>query len=98
MPVPDHAFLVAVDGTVTPLKPGNGKSFTLDEVQALVGGYVQLLAIQKKPFILYALMDEDGLLKRLPLNPEASRIATQKMGRDMIMVGPIVICPQKFFR
>jgi len=98
MPVPDHAFLVSVNGIVSPVTPDNGKFFTLDEAQALVGGDVQLITLQRKPFILYALMDEDGLMKRLPLNPEASRIATQKMGRDMILVGPIVICPHKFFR
>lgn len=42
---------------------------TLEEAQTLVGGYVQLIGLSGGRQML---VDEDGLLKRLPTNPEAT--------------------------
>lgn len=52
--------------------PKNGKDFKLDEVQALVGGYVELIRLADGRLML---VDEDGRFKRLAMNDAASRLA-----------------------
>ena len=39
------ATLIAIDGSETDVKPANGESFTLEEMQGSVGGYVQLITL-----------------------------------------------------
>lgn len=48
------------------VKPANGREFTLEEVQALVGGYVEMVALPRKGESL--LCDEEGMLKNKRLN------------------------------
>jgi len=49
------------------------EKISLAEAQQIVGGYVELVRCPKGKL----LVDEEGLLKGLPLNVEASRLAGQ---------------------
>lgn len=62
------AMLYKTDGNVTEVTPIKGKKFSLGEVQALIGGYVEMIRV-KDGFVL---VDEEGLMKGLPLNMAAS--------------------------
>jgi len=56
------------NGSFKVIKPGNGKKFTLEELQKAVGGYLQKLHPGLKGcHTMYC--DEDGISKRLPPNP-----------------------------
>lgn len=66
--------------------PANGKTWTLDEVQGLVGGYVELIGL---PEGLSMLVDEDGRMKGLPLNQGASLLA------GVPIVGTALVFPAK---
>ena len=39
--------IIKTDGTRQPVQPANGSDFTLEEMQAIVGGYIELEDNQK---------------------------------------------------
>jgi hypothetical protein len=51
------AKLYKSNGEVNDIKPKNGKTFTLDEVQSLVGGYVEVSFLNSKQIML---LNEEG--------------------------------------
>jgi hypothetical protein len=86
------ALLLTTDGGVQPHKPG-GDAFTLEEAQAAVGGYVEL--VRPLPPVDQAfggsvklIVNEEGRLNDMPLNPVASMLAGQPI------VGSVLICAQ----
>lgn len=75
------ATLLLATGEKREISPRNGKKFSLEELQKLVGGYVEFLGFGNgRAFV----MDEEGRLKGLPLNREATRIAA-RLGYDYIV-------------
>ncbi len=61
---------------------------TLEEAQAAVGGNVQMLTLENGDQML---MDEDGRLKKLPINVSATKRAKEYgnvVGSVLILVGP----------
>ena len=82
-------FLMPVRGGSKEVMPANGTDFTLREVQKMVGGYVEVVYLRDGRILL---ADEEGLLKGLPLNRAASRMA----GRPI--VGPALVMPNDMFR
>ena len=77
------ATLYNADGSTVKVSPANGRAFTLAELQALVGGFIELVpGTAQRP----ALCNEEGRLARLPFNDEASR----RFGMDL--VGNVVEC------
>lgn len=85
----DSPLLMPVQGKATPVMPANGTDFKLREVQKMVGGYVEVVYLRDGRIML---ADEEGLLKGLPLNRAASRMA----GRPI--VGPALVMPNDMFR
>lgn len=80
---PTTLTLIAVDGTVTTHTP-KGRTWTLEELQALVGGYIE--TFQVAPGIV-GVFDEDGKPKQLPENPVATAACA------FTVVGPCLIGP-----
>lgn len=66
--------------------PEGVKILSLDVIQKHIGGYFEIVDIPKHPNKL-ALVDEEGMLKKLPFNARPSMIT----GREL--VGPVIICP-----
>ena len=58
--------------TTTHVNPANGKTFTLQELQRMVGGFIEALDLQNG-FVMW--LNEEGKLKGLPYNPVAHAIA-----------------------
>jgi hypothetical protein len=73
------ATLYSTDGTTREVLPKDGKRISLEEAWGLVGGYVERVMMPRgngrSPGVL--LVDEEGLLKQLPLNLAASQLAGQ---------------------
>lgn len=63
--------LVKPDGSVTKVQPKNLKKFELKELQAHVGGYIELVRLKGNSEMY---VNEDGLSLGLPLNEAASMI------------------------
>ena len=78
------ALEVRVDGTVEvkSIEP------ELETLQAMVGGYIEGVTPPHGRWTAY--VDEEGLLKGLPLNRRATVMARQLGAGDVILVGPAV--------
>lgn len=81
------ATLLMATGGTKEVTPKNGKKFTLEELQKHVGGYIELMSFSNGHTLV---MDEEGRLKGLPLNREATKIA-RRLGYDYI-VGDVLNC------
>ena len=89
--VQDRATDVAI--VIPPEGPTADFSFagampTLKELQAAVGGYIEAVAVNGVARVVLV-VNEEGLIHRLPENPRASQIA----GR--LIVGTAVLLPRK---
>jgi hypothetical protein len=72
------AKVIKPDGTIQEVVPANGKTFTLDELQHHVGGYIEIL---RMPGTGKAMMivNEEGKLKSLPYNDVATKLWREGM-------------------
>lgn len=74
------AILLKADGSSTPLPDIKFETF-----QTAVDGYIELATL---PDGRYMLMDEDGKMKKKPINTKA----TELLNRGTPVVGDVVIC------
>jgi uncharacterized protein DUF3846 len=85
------AFVARVDGTVTPLPP---RPPTLEELQAIVGGYIEVVALRHKGKIIgQMIFNEEGKLEGLSYNAAATFLAQTNGGipASDFIVGPAVV-------
>lgn len=82
------AKLYRTDGTSQTIEPANGNDFSLAEVQKLVDGYFELVSLGGGQVML---VNEEGLLRELPQNREATRLAKR------LIVGDVLVCSTKQF-
>jgi uncharacterized protein DUF3846 len=76
---------IKVDGTIVPVVPGKGAKFRLEELQEMVGGYVERLRL---PDGFVMIVNEDGIPMGLPPNEVASQMARTNI------VGDVVVLPR----
>jgi hypothetical protein len=77
------AFIINTSGDETEMTPKNGSDFELAELQDIVGGLIECVPLTNGKLLI---VDEEGLLKSLPINTKASLLARQRI------VGTAVIC------
>jgi hypothetical protein len=77
------------DLTKTEQLPANGKKFTLEELQAAVGGYIEFLELPDGSALV---CNEDGLSMGLELNLAATQLARRVPGleRSAYIVGNVL--------
>ncbi len=93
------AAIIKTNGQVDQCEPADGKEFTLEETQKIVGGYVSVLQIrgplkslglEEKELIM--IVNEEGLMNNLPPNELATMIY-----RKEFLVGDVLLCtPNQF--
>jgi hypothetical protein len=89
------ATLMKASGETAEIQPWNGASFTLEELQEHVGGYVEKQRLSVDKFML---MDEDGKQKGKPINREASLLLFGRLaGIVDFVVGDVLVGTQKEF-
>lgn len=81
------ACIVKTDGSITELKPLNGTDFTLEEMQGVVGGYIEVVGTMDESRVM--VLNEEGKLKKLPLNSKATAIYPNLAD---IIVGDVLVC------
>ncbi len=86
------ALLLPVNDPSREVLPAKNGVFTLEEMQALVGGYIEFIY----PATEVLIFDEDGKRKNLPMNYAATRVARLAgiMPWDYV-VGPAVLATRK---
>jgi hypothetical protein len=77
---------IKTDGSVHEVRPANGSVFTLKELQAFVGGSIELVCTSDGQDMY---VNEEGLLDDLPFNPTASLLAGQHI------VGDVIVCTRQ---
>jgi hypothetical protein len=84
--------LYQTDGRVRTITPANGVHWTLEELQGLVGGYVEVLRTVDGGFMV---INEMGKVMNPPmeLNIPATRLYVH--GRRDVIVGPAVVVDSK---
>jgi len=85
------AQLIKSNGEVTEVKPANGKTFSLKELQTFVGGYIERFRAGKKVFN----WNEDGRMMELPKNEKATDILYLEcdgLRNVQDIVGDVLIC------
>ena len=79
------AKIIKADGTEIAVTPKNGKDFKLDELQPIVGGYIEIVYLPGR----FMVVNEEGKLMGLPINGKASFIAGETI------VGDVLVCDRK---
>lgn len=84
------AEIIKTDGTRQPAHPSNGTDFSLEEMQTIVGGYIELVELNDTDTIV---LNEEGKLNGLPLNIEATKVfRSYYPGSNDIIVGDVLVC------
>ena len=76
------------------VKPENGKYFKLEELQSIVGGYIECLYLKDN---MTMVVNEEGKLDGLPFNNMATEIALNSGYFDNI-VGSVLVCQTKLIK
>lgn len=74
--------------------PRNGSHFDLEELQQIVGGYIEALSLDNGWMIL----NEDGKYQGLPYNKKATDVAAYRLGSGDYIAGNVLICDTNQFK
>jgi len=84
------ALLIRADGWLTTFKPANGRRFTLEELQRLVGGVIEVARARGRR--RWLILNEDGQRSMLKFNAKATRLYHHAGGRRTdVIVGDVVL-------
>ena len=82
------ATLIKASGTEIEVHP-KGQHFTLEELQSIVEGYIEMITIDKE---FSMILNEERKLMCLPYNEKATRIYHKVRYTDDVIVGNVLIC------
>lgn len=85
------AYIIKTSGEKKEVKPKNGTDFKLAELQAIVGGYIEVVPTKDGKIMI---VNEEGKLHGLELNPKA----TELLGFPDIIVGDVLVCDDDMVR
>lgn len=85
------AYIINTDETITNVTPANGTDFTLDELNAIVDGFIEILYIDDNQIMV---VNEEGKLNGLDLNTRATRLIREAGINDFI-AGRALVCDTK---
>lgn len=69
--------------------PKDGKMFTLEEAQAMVGGYIEVVHLNEGKILV---CDEEGRIKQKRVNKNATKAACELGYKGYFLVGDVLIC------
>ena len=80
--------ILYVDGREEFIEPKNGTDFSLEELQTIIGGHIEIVQLGDERIMV---VNEEGKIHRLPLNVRATCIVNGAGIADTI-VGNVLIC------
>lgn len=83
------AQIIKTTGEVIDTEPDNGTDFSLEELQAIVGGYIEVVSLRDGRLIC---CDEEGKLKGKDRNHKATDILQAALRTRDFMVGDVLVC------
>ena len=89
------ARLYSVGGTIKKIEPQNGKTFSLEEMQDFVEGYVEVINMGPKKFTI---VNEEGKISGLPVNFMATELHKKQKGYHELIVGNVIVCDKSYVK
>lgn len=89
------AMIIRSNFTSEQVTPANGTNFSLEELQAIVGGYIELVQL---PQDMEMYCNEEGKLKGLPYNSVATALTRKVLAASDEIVGDVIVGSYKLFR
>lgn len=83
------AKVILTDGREIAVKPKNGTDFSLEELQEVVGGYIEIIYVKGNDIMV---LNEEGKLIGLPINDKVSELAGE------LIVGNVLVCDTKMVK
>ena len=83
--------IIKSNGEITPAVPKNGTDFRLDELRAVVGGWIEVVYLQDKDKH-FMVVNEEGKSLKLPYNAKATYIYQNHTGCNDVIVGDVLVC------
>lgn len=77
------------NGDFQETQPKNGRTFELEEMQEIVGGYIEIIRLNDGKIIV---VNEEGLPQGLPVNIEATNILRRDHSTTQYIVGNAIVC------
>lgn len=92
-----NSYVLDVTGVKREITPVNGKDFQLDELQSIVGGYIQIIELDDD-FIM--VMNEEGKILGLKFNCFATSLACMfnAIRPGDYIVGNVLICKTRMVK
>lgn len=86
------ATIIKTDGTRMEVQPENGTDFQLDELQKIVGGYIEIISNWEGDTIM--VINEEGKCDGLPFNLVATEVAVAQRMISVydVIVGDALVC------
>ena len=83
------AVIYKANGECKTVFPDNGKDFKLEQLQKIVGGYIDMLGVGGDEIMVF---NDEGKLMELPFNREATEIYRKAFQTDDFIVGDVLVC------
>lgn len=80
--------IIKTNNEVIEVTPKNGTDFSLEELQEIVGGYIEILPLKDNEIMV---INEEGKLDGLDYNSKATK-EVQKCGLADFIVGDVLVC------
>lgn len=77
------AQIIKANGEIIETQPSNGTDFSLPELQAVVGGFIEVVHLADGRLMV---VNEEGKLNGLPFNKKASELYPD------VIVGDVLVC------
>lgn len=77
------AQIIKTTGEIIETQPSNGTDFSLSELQAIVGGFIEVVHLSDGRLMV---VNEEGKLEGLPINEKASQLYPD------LIVGDVLVC------
>lgn len=91
------AKIIFTDGRVVNTRPANGKDFSLEEMQDIVGGSIDIQQLPKSEQVI--VLNDNGKLEGKEVNELATKvwkenypISEYPFNNDELIVGTVLIC------
>ena len=87
--------IIRANGEIVIYNPRNGKDYELDELQSIVGGYIEIIRLDDEWLMI---INDEGKLYQMPLNQLATYIAKEKkaISSTDFVVGDVLVCHKEF--
>lgn len=80
------AKIIKAHGEVLEIEPRNGSDFQLEEMQAIVSGYIEIVYLKDGRLMV---INEEGKLNNLAINWEATKLYDNPYD---VIVGDVLVC------